>query len=437
MPANPTDAERDQAVLKHLISTYGADLGLAGHSPDKQADILHRLSEQAGQKVAKGSIVAILRGTTHKGHRHIDTYEGITLTFAALDARLMRDDWERQNCFVTPLAELQELAATYQRPVRGSKTLEEGLARIRNFKAARASTMPVTAQEDRSQPQQAVSGSYAPFIFGNWLKPEHRGPQNITPGFYQIFRVYKPTRELSNIKALAGPRKQSESAQDQGSSIGNYGGADLQDHVVVCELVWVDADSMECNLVTSERNTYVGTLHINHEDILFALLQRKTGSGQEINHRFICAKVVRVDLAYHSGLMIKVGDTTGRPVASECLFVRIRKRLPEHRDLYQEIEILRAVAANGTRVPKDSVIARYVTPTPPAYSSYDPAAPEWKDIKFVRDFPALFNLSKIQGNSPNKFRLLREPSRTLAQDVLTILGREKEMALPPYRRQDA
>lgn len=300
---------------------------------------------------------------------------------------------------------------------------------------SRHRNIPVTPKPLLSTKSGAET--YASIIFKNWGESVHSGPTNIVPGLYQIFRLYKPTRELSLAKEAPGLDNEQHSADGKSSPIGSYGGPDLHDHVVICELVYVDSKNLECVLITAERHKYIGTLYINHEDILFGLLQRKTGSRLGVNQRFICMKLVRAKLTYYSGLMIKIGDTTSRPLASECLSVRI-PHLPEHADLYNEIERLRAAATDGERVPKNSVIAEYITPNPPV-SPYDPAAPapEWEGVKFVRDFPALLNLTKMHGSGTNKFRLLREPSRTLDQNVLTILGRQKEMALSPYRRKGA
>jgi hypothetical protein len=452
--ADEATVKRDQEVLNHLIGVYVPTLGIFGLLPTTQAQRLRRLSLQVGAKVAKGTIEQMRKGQGHKGERQLETYEGLTLVFAAADERLIPEGVDRPNCFLLSLDQLRVLAGSYQPPVDSGKALQDGLERMRDLKVrldSRADADDVTELERYSEARPAAPGGYASAIFNNWRKPARSGRTNIIPGFYQVFRLYKPPREISNLKGLLaansrqheGGRKPQEGQTPEqklkqlGSPIGNYGGSDLGDHVVLCELAYVDPAAMECVMVTCERDKFIGTIYINHQDIIFGILQRKEPESADVYQRFLCMKLVHKDLIYHSGQMIKVGETTGRPLASECLFVRISPRREEHRDLYQELDALRKDAGDGKSVARESVIARYLTPAPPRRGHYDPAAPAWKNVKFVRDFPALLNLSKMQGEGVNRYRLLREPSRTIDQQVLDILGEFDEMALRPYRREEA
>jgi hypothetical protein len=421
-----TNTKRDQAVLQHLIDTHGADLGLRGLSRAAQAEVLHGLSQRAGLNVAKGTFVAILNGNHQKRPRHIDTYEGITRIFAALDRRLIREEAGRPNCFLIPLPELLELAATYRRPPPGGAALQEGLARMQGLGSGRLqnSGAVLRLQGHQSEPPQAAAGNYASIIFENWKSsaPDHLVP---VPGVYQIVRRHKPPR------GHASSRREEEPTR---AASREYDWSDPANHAVVFELVYIDSSALECILITAEGNKYIGTLNINYDQVLFALLQRVTSdSPPSLNHRFIAVTLPKDKLPFYSGVTIKVGDTTWRPLASECLFVRIPQ--VGHMELYECFDRLRADIGNTYPVEEGSVLSEYISANPPnsAYDRDHPS-PEWSRVKFLREFPSLVELTRERPNGKSKFVYFREPSRTM--DRLTIaveLVRDLGISLPIFR----
>jgi hypothetical protein len=240
---------------------------------------------------------------------------------------------------------------------------------------------------------------YADEIFENWKKSDSRGTGVMLPGIYQIFRRYKPPRSYFGKKNAKA-----------------YDWSDPTNHAIICELLYVDPDNLESALITSEGNKYIGTIHTNHEDILYGMFQRRPGENTGFNHRFIAMKLERTMLPFNSALCLKVGDSTYRPLASECLLVRI-PATAEHADLRDQFAKLRK--SRATSIKKDSVIWRYITDPPPA-AFYNPKkpSPEWARVKFVRDFPGLLALAKDHGG----ITFFREPSRTIEGLTITQLA---------------
>jgi hypothetical protein len=239
---------------------------------------------------------------------------------------------------------------------------------------------------------------FAEIIFANWRKSYSRGAALVLPGLYQVYRRYKPSWS-PNVPRIPD---------------------DPLDIPVICELLYIDSDNLECLLVSGEGYKYTGTMHINHEDIVFGLLQRPLSDITGFNHRFIAMKSPRQRLNCHWGLTIKVGNTTHRPVSSECIFVKVPKTR-EYEDLLTAFdEIWSApLSAPTSTVSRKSVVYDYLTDNPPSDEYYDASNPdpEWARVKFVRDFPAL---AKWVMPDESGMIFFREPSRTLL--VETILG---------------
>ena len=128
-----------------------------------------------------------------------------------------------------------------------------------------------TFQSADKEEEQGAGQRYADIIFNNWKASFLRGNGALQTGIYQMFRRYKPESELSSI----------EVSNDQTNVI---------NHAVICELIYVDSDAMECLMITSGGNIYYGTMYINHEKILYGILQRRNHSGG-INQRFISLKL--------------------------------------------------------------------------------------------------------------------------------------------------
>ena len=80
--------------------------------------------------------------------------------------------------------------------------------------------------------EQGAGKRYADIIFNNWKASFLRGNGALQTGIYQMFRRYKPESELSSI----------ELSNDQTNVI---------NHAVICELIYVDSDAMECLMITS------------------------------------------------------------------------------------------------------------------------------------------------------------------------------------------
>jgi hypothetical protein len=255
-----------------------------------------------------------------------------------------------------------------------------------------------------ASPQRA----YADTIFENWKIPYHQGPKILMPGIYQIFRRYKPTKPPASI---SGARK------------ATYDWAQVPDHHIICELICFDSVNMEAVLITSERRKYFGSLFIDHERVLFGLLQRKNANKEGINHRVFAAALHNRRYPFYSAIMLKVGDTTSRPIASDCLVVMIPRK---HKELYEEFA--KEQLKEGL-VPKESIITDYLTATPPS----EPSHPNWKHIRRVRDFPKWSSLTRP---SKEHLPILREPLRTLHHLTIEDLAR-KGTLIEIFNQKDA
>lgn len=240
---------------------------------------------------------------------------------------------------------------------------------------------------------------YSDIIFDNWKRPFGRGNEYIIPGVYQMFRRYKPPRrrDIERYKSL-------------------YDWTKPSNHAIICEIVLIDADAMECVLVTARRKVYVGTMFINKENMLNVLLQRKSGDGTGTNQRFISHCLDKQDTKLFSAISIKSGDTSRVPVASECLLIRVPRE--KHQELYEAMSELRMNSQTKLSVTLESIISRYVSDTPPS-ARFDPDRPDetWKRVRFVRDFPEFAELVKDDEGGA----LFREPLKALSRDRVARL----------------
>jgi len=240
---------------------------------------------------------------------------------------------------------------------------------------------------------------FAGKIFERWKQPLKRDGKVLSSGIYQMFRRYKPPYE-------------DDGAPEEAICYWH----NPINHAVICELMYVDAVKMECIFVTNEGRVYIGTLYINNEDTLFFILQRRSATTG-LQHRFIVQKLHEKKLRMFSGICVKVGDTTERPVASEVIFTKVRAT--EHELLYKEMTNIIDGEIRESKLPDDSEIYRYLTDAPPSmnFDSANPK-PSWSRVRFVRNFPALETLVK----SGSHHSLLREPSRTLDSSKIIELS---------------
>jgi hypothetical protein len=248
-----------------------------------------------------------------------------------------------------------------------------------------------TGRDTREGPAVAPRQHYVETMFENWKKPYHEGADILMPGVYQIFRRYKPTKPPASIS---------------GAKKADYDWSKVANHAVICELLYFDSINMEAVLITSDRNKYFGSLFIDHNKVLFCVFQRRSANRDGIHHRFLAAALNNHRYPFYSAIMLKVGETSDRPVASDCLIVMVPKE--KHASLYEEFEKERVTAGQA---PKDSIISEYLTSNPPL----DRSDPIWSRVRRLRDFPTLNLLARP---AKEHLPIFREPLRTL--QFLTI-----------------
>ena len=250
-------------------------------------------------------------------------------------------------------------------------------------------------------------GHYTEVLFENWRTSGTSAGFILPSGIYQMFRRYKPERSTNATAPQDAP-----------------GVSSFEEHAVICELIHVDSQTSECVMITSERYVYVGSMFLNFEGILFGIMQRKLPNSNNINQRVISIKLELNALPWYSGLCIKAGDTTHRPLAAECIFLPVP---PSHTKLQKEFEYVMGNAGESYRVAPESEIAQYLTDTP----SYQVLDSKHSRVRRVRDFPGIVALSRKNDRGITFFR---EPLRTL--DGLTVLSLSRNINLRVFR-QDA
>lgn len=243
-------------------------------------------------------------------------------------------------------------------------------------------------------------------IFQNWVRVAE--PVTASAPFktslYQIFRRYKPVRGETD-SADGGVR---------------HLPGDLE-HNLICELIYVDAERMECIVVTSELNVYFGSLSLNLEGQIYGILQRIDRVNGGVHQRLIVSHLENREYPIYSGLCVKTGDTTHRPVASECFYLKVGKG---HDALNQfMVDLYNNVKADPAkylqyRLPRDSIAADYVTDNPPI-DRYDKKDSRWARVKFVREFPVLAKRAVPDSKGVTVFR---EPSRSVDLQELVAMS---------------
>ena len=164
-------------------------------------------------------------------------------------------------------------------------------------------------------------------------------------------------------------------------------------------------------MVTGDMNVYFGSLLITHEEILYGILHRPSHIPGEVHQRFIASKVERPMFEMYSGIMVKVGNISIRPLASEFFYMPVAPK--DHPELYRAFEDVKAMQWHSPYPIEDtSVIAEYIAITPPPRSR---SHPDWERVRYVRNFPIL---SKLSTKSSEYIELFREPLRTLSAETL-------------------
>jgi hypothetical protein len=408
--------ERDRETLETLLFAYGPHLGITrGVSTESRAVRLCELGDRVGAQLKRGTVLAILRGIPQKRPRSPIHYEGLSRVFAALDQRLIIDEQFPPNCFAMAEHALKSITTSFKEALPSPAQLDEKCRAIRKrYDPNETGLSPDLYSDDPG------SNDYAGTIFENWRRTTKRGTKLLGSGIYQVFRRYKPERRETQESKTGNERR--------------YDWSDPTNHVVIIELLFVDSVALECIMITAEGDKCIGTLNINSANVLFAVLQRWQEGDEALRHRMICVTLVSNDLPFFSGLSLKIGDRTGNPVASECVFVPLEPN--KHRAVYKAFLQLRKNLGDPTeRIAKNSMIYQYITASPPV-SFYDPANPpkEWKRVKFVRDFPDWRNLVREQKNGKGTFVYFREPSRALKSSTIrTELVRDRKIKFEVFR----
>ncbi len=230
-------------------------------------------------------------------------------------------------------------------------------------------------------------------------------------GVYQYFRRYKPLPDEIDLN------------QDE------------PNHIVIAELIYVNAETKECLVVTSARNIYYGTMFLNHKNILHCLLQRPDKYTTDTNIRIYSLKLHGRSLAFYSGICLKTGDTTLRPISSECIFVPLAPE--KHKSVIGRMEEIFAAqksqiekkggqipqSAASTRLDEDDIVCDYFSDTPPDVK-IDIESLAWERVRRAKEIPFLFELSKKRRNST---ALLREPSRALRRSTIVKFARDHKI----------
>lgn len=260
----------------------------------------------------------------------------------------------------------------------------------------RAIVAAMLSDEGTSRPDKVRNSHDA--IFDNWLRKSHPS-ERIGTGLYQLFRRYKPIR--------------SGNADDDSEW------KDDDNHFVICELIYIDIGSLRCSLLTAEGERYSGSVYVSEGNTLYALFQRPVrGKPDAFNHRFLALDLAPNVKHLFSGLMVKIGDTIGKPLAAECLLHHVPTSF---RELYDTF-LTEIVGSNETEpLAQTSTLFQYMT-SPPPTTSFDEEDPQWKRVRRIRDFRILSDLAKRKSEFGKAY--LREPSRSL--DVGEAIGLAKQ-----------
>ena len=168
-------------------------------------------------------------------------------------------------------------------------------------------------------------------------------------------------------------------------------------------------EEMVCTLVTGDHHVYTGSLHVNYEPILYGIFQRPSNSSLGVHYRLFAARLEGVDIGLYSGVSIKTGDISMRPVAFDVVF----QRVPEsHGRLYEEMKKL---SLDPWKAPplEGNLVLDYVSVTPPRNKS----DPSWERVTYIKDFPLIEAL--VTPDDDDGIISLPEPLRTIDIPILT------------------
>lgn len=240
-------------------------------------------------------------------------------------------------------------------------------------------------------------------IAAHWLKSQGRGNKVLRTGVYQVFRRYKPTQASA---AADGP----------------------PDDIIVTELFYVDSDTLETVLVTSEGNLYWGTLHINHRATLYGLMQRPhefTETNRPVSHRFYAVNIKQHggrQRPLYSGLYIKTGDISELPLSGDCIFVQVPAT--ENPQLHDRMMAFLDEPFSERSVIDDKVVMDYI-------AGFDEEADTSQRALRIGDFPFI---QSLLDETPDRDPLFRPPARALGSKVVT--DRAKGRPLTVFRHSN-
>ena len=250
-------------------------------------------------------------------------------------------------------------------------------------------------------------------VFSAWRDQPRATERLLSPGVYQIFRRYKDTLE-HHINDTRKSR-------------------DPQEAPVICELAIIDTAAATSVMVTADFNLYSGTFTTSYNGIFSCLLHRLGKSGSHF--RYLTLKLWNRDefkhIPIYSGMMVKTGADSRRPVASELIILKVQhSRYPElvatmntlltaandpqhHLQPYVlNQEAKRALAEYMTAIPPDLGQEQSVDGDHAAIGAA--AKAQLERVRYVRNFTLLSELSKDRPSGV----MLRDPSRSLSHDDL-------------------
>lgn len=255
----------------------------------------------------------------------------------------------------------------------------------------------------RSHARKAVDRTrLASILMQNWDDTFSRGNGNLLTGVYQMFRRYKP----------------SPAQLQEGGSLSSSGPTD----VIVCEVIYVDSEAMEAVLVTSEGNVFWGTLHINFNGTMYGLFSRPREGSRGVLYRIYAVQIrhpKKKKRPIYSGLYIKSGDVTARPLAGESLFLWLSRS--EHEALYDAMRQLLNMDFEFCEVSDRPAIMNYVS----GYDEDDPGS-----AVRISDFDFISNITQPDAAGAILFR---EPSRAVDSEVLEARARDHPLSF--FRRE--
>lgn len=240
-------------------------------------------------------------------------------------------------------------------------------------------------------------------IAERWLASQGRGNKVLRTGVYQVFRRYKPT----HIADEAGT---------------------FPDDAIVVELLYVDSETLETVLVTSEGNLYWGSLHINHRSTLYGLMQRPHDLrpiDPPVSLRFYAVNIKQHggrQRPLYSGLYIKTGDISELPLSGDCIFLQVPA--PENPGLHERLRTFLHEPFAERNVSDDQLVMDYVV-----------GCDEDGDVAPKLRIPNIAFIKSLLDESPDRDPLFRPPARALGSKLVT--ERAKGMPISVFRHSNA